>query len=61
MADLIPNGSTSGLAKAIERAITKRRPRLVYTRIYQVAARLPQASQWFMNRFAPAQAYRGSR
>jgi short-subunit dehydrogenase len=54
MADLIPSGSTSGLAKAIERAITKRRPRLVYPRLHQFAARFPHASQWFMTRFAPA-------
>jgi short-subunit dehydrogenase len=48
-----PVGKTEELARLVRRAVERRRPRVVYPRVYAVARWFPNLSRWFTARFSP--------
>lgn len=53
LARSIPTGTPEGLAAALEQAIEKREPRLIYPKVYGATRFARAASQWLTYRFAP--------
>lgn len=50
---LVPTGSPKGLAKLIQKAVRKKRRRVVYPRIYFPLRHLTSITQWCMDTFTP--------
>ena len=48
-----PTGDPKVLAKLIANAVEKRRPRVIYPRVYALARWLPALSRWAVDRFTP--------
>lgn len=49
----LPTGTTDVLARRILRAIDKRKPRVIYPRVYALTRAFPIISNWIMARFSP--------
>ena len=49
----VPTGSPDVLARRIADAVAKRRPRVVYPRMYGVTRHLPNATRWALDAFTP--------
>lgn len=49
----VPTGSAEVLARMIADAVAKKRPRVVYPRVYGVARHLPNFTRWALDRFTP--------
>jgi short-subunit dehydrogenase len=52
-ANLLPTGTPEALARRIVGAVERRRARLVYPSIYQLAAWFPGTARWVAGRLAP--------
>ncbi len=50
---LVVWGSPEGLARRIERAVRRRRPRVIYPWIYTLSRHLPGLTYWALARFGP--------
>jgi short-subunit dehydrogenase len=50
---LSPLGNTEALAKLVLKAIDRKRPRVIYPRLYAVALSFPRIARWFTARFSP--------
>jgi short-subunit dehydrogenase len=50
---MTPQGDAAGLARLVLRAVERRRPRVIYPRIYAVTLLFPRISRWFTGRFSP--------
>lgn len=51
---LQPTGTPTTLADLIHRAVTRRRPRVIYPRLNAFARHFPNTTRWLMDRFTPA-------
>ena len=49
----IPTGTPAGLAKLIRRAVERKRPRVIYPRVYTVARHFPALTRVLIDRFTP--------
>lgn len=54
VADRLPTGTPEGLARLIDRAVRKKKARVLYPRVYGLARVFRGMSQWFTDRFTPA-------
>jgi hypothetical protein len=53
LARLSPQGTADGLARLVLRAVDRKRPRVVYPRLYAVALWFPRISRWVTARWSP--------
>jgi len=52
-ADILPTGSPEGLARLVARAIERKRPRVIYPRVYGLVRHARLLSQWATDRATP--------
>ncbi len=53
LTDRVPTGTPETLAKLVHEAMRRRRPRVVYPRVYGIARYLRVTAQWVADRFTP--------
>jgi short-subunit dehydrogenase len=53
VARMAPTGDAATLAKLVARAVEKRKPRLIYPRIYTVTRLFPWLARWYLDHSAP--------
>lgn len=49
----VPTGTPEGLAKLIAEAVDRRRPRVIYPRVYGLSRLFPNATRWLVDNFTP--------
>ena len=49
----VPTGTPEVLARMIADAVAKRRPRVVYPRLYGVSRHFPNATRWALDKLTP--------
>ncbi len=55
----LPSGTPDGLARRVCRAIERRRPRVIYPRVYVLFWYLPWLARQLIDRFSPSPLARG--
>jgi short-subunit dehydrogenase len=53
IARTVPTGTPEGLAKLIAEAVDRRRPRVIYPRVYGLSRLFPNATRWLVDNFTP--------
>jgi short-subunit dehydrogenase len=49
----VPTGTPEALARLVAEAVERRRPRVIYPRVYGLSRLFPNATRWLVDNFTP--------